>query len=130
MNDSVKSIVFSNSLEACQRFLIDRTVTLFDYKSSFRVATGTIFKIEDKVLIATAGHVIVGNPTGRIWPVTEAVRHEQDGFQFTLHLKDTRLSTSPISKFLPRVLKSTLAIECLHPSTKFASSAPHAKMRQ
>lgn len=59
---------------------MDRTVTLFDYKAGFSNGTGTIFKIGGRVLIATAAHVIVGNPNGRLWPATEEHRHESEGF--------------------------------------------------
>ena len=59
---------------------MDRTVTLFDYKKDFANGTGTLFKIANRVLIATAAHVIVGNPNGRLWPATEETRHESEGF--------------------------------------------------
>lgn len=77
---ATKSQIFQQSLDANKRFLMDRTVTLFDYKKGFANGTGTLFKIANRVLIATAAHVIVGNPNGRLWPATEKTRHESEGF--------------------------------------------------
>lgn len=80
MDFAAKSVIFQQSLDANKRFLMDRTVTLFDYNKGFANGTGTIFKIENRVFIATAAHVIVGNPNGRLWPATEDFRHESEGF--------------------------------------------------
>lgn len=87
-----KKHVFEQSLESSKRYLFDRTLTLFDYKNSMDIGTGTIFRIGQRVLIATAAHVIKGNPNGRIWPATEKVRRDTDGFPaYAKYAKHPRL---------------------------------------
>lgn len=79
MDLETRKAIFQESLDANVRFLFDRTVSLMDRNGS-EIGSGTLFRIQDRVLIATAKHLIKGDPNGRIWPIIESPRFEKDGF--------------------------------------------------
>jgi len=80
MDIRTKQRIFSESVNANRGTLIKYIQTLVDRQDGMTNGSGTIFKIGDHLLIATARHVIPNNPTGRIWPLTREVRHDRGGF--------------------------------------------------
>ena len=80
MDFETKQKIFSESVDAHQCELMKYVVTLVDHKNGMSPASGIMFKILDRIIIATAGHVIPNDPSGRIWPVVRSVRHEKNGF--------------------------------------------------
>ena len=56
-------------------------VTLLDLESKDKnVGSGTLVSLGNRLLIATAAHVIPSNPTGRLWLIRRQGRYAKDGF--------------------------------------------------